>query len=361
MSIVRPVGGLSLGHWPNFFAAIPAFASLSMSATAHKVALVFRAPKTGTLDSFEFRISAVANVPDNGLRLSFQSLDASADPDGVIDQFRNITSGITVDTWMIPPGPITSDGTDTGVKRTVVVGELLACVVDFVSFVASDSVTLTTLNLGVTYVKNDGLIPYTDHFSTAWSKSPAIMCVALKYSDGYYPISESVAPILTLNQRNVFDTGSTPDERALRFQVPFECEMDGVFLRYDQDGVCDIILYDAADSVLSTSSIVAAARESSTAGNIFIPIAPIILDANTTYRIAIKPTTVTDVTAFDYTVNSNALLAAMYGGIEWYSSTRVDGGSWTDITNERPFIMPHISGIETGGAGGGEHSHTFLG
>jgi hypothetical protein len=51
--------------------------TFQINASGELVAMVFRAPKTGNLSRFEAYIGAASNVPDNGLRFSFQDVDLS--------------------------------------------------------------------------------------------------------------------------------------------------------------------------------------------------------------------------------------------------------------------------------------------
>jgi hypothetical protein len=46
-------------------------------------------------------------------------------------------------------------------------------------------------------------------------------------------------------------------------------------------------------------------------------------------------------------------LQAHIGGTEWYLSSRVNGGAWTDTTTRRPMLWPYISAIDDGAGGGG--------
>ena len=98
--------------------AAPAFVGLTIDGAAEKVAVFFQVPKTGTLDAFEFRLGTVTQAPTNGLRCSFQDLSATTGfPDGTQDQYRDVTSGLTQDTWIVPE---TSQTTEKTAGRGVV-------------------------------------------------------------------------------------------------------------------------------------------------------------------------------------------------------------------------------------------------
>src|SRR5262245_35066085 len=168
-----------------------------IDAAAEKDAFIFEAPKAGTLDMFEFSLGAVTQAPTNGLKCSFQDVSGSTgDPDGVIDQFRTVTGGLSAGAW-VAPGLITSDGTDTGTKRAVAKGDLLACVIEFASFSAGDSLSLNTITASRDSINQR---PYPDYFTAAWAKfASAIPVMALKYSDGTYAHVPGLVAHKTIN------------------------------------------------------------------------------------------------------------------------------------------------------------------
>ena len=126
---------------------LPSFANMTLNASGDKVAYVIAAPKAGDIEAVGFRVGTVGNNPDNGVRVSLQTVDlATGSANGTQSQFRDHTSALSSNTW-IETGRITSDGTDTGTRRTVAHGELFAIDFDFVSFVASDSFQISNLSI----------------------------------------------------------------------------------------------------------------------------------------------------------------------------------------------------------------------
>lgn len=347
------------GLWypPPLVSALSALslATTTLNAATEKFATIFRVPRTGTLDTCEFRIGTVTNNPDNGLRISFQTVDAAGLPDGVQDQFRTIAGPFASASW-VTPGLITSDGTDTGTKRSVTAGELIAVVIEFESFVALDSINIDRLVLS----GSDG-IGEAEYFSLeditgAWVKITAttdagLQALALKYAtDGYVNIYEQVYPAETYLSTS-YNSGSTPDERAMRFQVPITCVCDGAWVRIDADGDVDIVLYDNADVVLATATIDASQRAQTLGMDFVVRWAGVTLTANTTYRLSVRPSTVTSVTLYRFETEDNARMQAAPAGSQFYESSRTDAGAWTDTDNQRPFAGLHISQLDNGAAG----------
>lgn len=365
---ITNVGPFTVPNWfyhsADGLATTDAFSFGRMNASGDKISFIVRAPKAGTLNRFVFHLKAVGNNPDNGLRASFQTVDTSTGhPDGTQDQYRDITGTLTA-TFQVP-GLMTSDGTDTGSKRTVALGEPIACVIDFVNFVASDSVD-------VSWFSSSGFNALSDrsHYMDEASdgsygiRSDSTPCIALEYDDGTYAVWDNGTSI-GVPEITTFASNSNPDERALRFEMPYECQLTGVMLQIDADAAVDVVLYDAASSVIDTISFTAALRSNVDPGfyMAYWPNGPHILDADTEYKISVKPTTTTSIRIINRLFPSSAYLASTPEGVEWYQATRVDGGSWSTDQTRRPVIHLMIDGIEltvTGG-GGGATSRTFVG
>jgi hypothetical protein len=165
-------------------------------------------------------------------------------------------------------------------------------------------------------------------------------------------------PISAFNSITSFASNTTPDERGLRFQVPFACEMDLAWVGIDVDANCDIKLYDASDVVLKTWNLDSDRRFATNWYIGYLPTDPIALAANVTYRLTALPTTTTNVAFRDFDVSTNAHLGGIEGGIEMYHTQRTDAGAWTDTTTKRPWMGIRISGVDTGSVAG--DSYQFL-
>lgn len=328
--------------------SIPAFGAFTLSASAHKTAAVVVAPYTGTLDWFEYPVGTVSNNPDNGLRSSFQSLTGAspATPDGTQSQYRDITGTFSSNSWAVPPGPMTDDGTDTGVKRSVTRGAAFACVIEYVNFVTGDSIQLRNL-VAPTGMALQSI--YYLSFTAAWTAvNNRYPIIGLKYSDGAYYQIPYMLPAVAFNT-HAFNSSSTPDERAHRFQVPVPRRISGVYLYVDADNAFDLVLYDAGGSTLTTATVPVAVRYSTSPQWWYIPFpTPVEVAANTTYRASVKPTTTSNIVVYSMDVNSNALLGMVGTGTETYVSTRTDAGPWTDVMTQQLFMHLMFDGEENG-------------
>lgn len=325
----------------------------AITASGHKFAYIISVPKTGTLDWFEYRAGTVTTFPGNGLRLSFQDLDASGNPDGSVDQFCVISSAFANDAWVIPPNVMTDDGTSGGVKRSVTGGQLLACVVDF-------NPTYTTGSMNQMAITNTNRLiaglPYVDLNTGAWTKSTSSPIMALKYDDGTYPPLGYVWPLKVYTTVS-FNNASTPDERGMLVNLPITVEVGGVWLDADTDGDFDLVVYDSGGSVLTSASVDKDARSSDVFGITHVQFAPVTLTAATDYRVVVKPTSGTSLTVAYVDVESAARLEVLWGHQGCAYTERTDGGAWTNTATRHPVMGLLLTGIEAtgGGSPGGAH------
>lgn len=318
-------------------------AALAMDAAGEKVAFIFTIPKSGTLDTVEIQFGTVTTAKD--LKVSFQDVSlVNGDPDGNIDQFRVIPLASISSGGVAETGLITSDGTDTGTKRSVTQGDKIAIVIAF------DSLTGNLIVRGAvkdTRAWISGLV-YADLFETAWVKTVIVAPnFTLKYSDGSFAYIPGVIPSSNLSQTTINNTAA--DELGIKFQVPFKCKISGAIASIDLDGDADIILYDASDNILESVSLDKDVRPDANPGY-FAAIfdTEVELSINTVYRLVVKPTSVTNVIVRDIRVSSAARMDSVPGGQNFHRTFRQNAGAWTDTTTERPYISLLITALDDG-------------
>ena len=341
----------------------PGFTTHALDASGESVIVVFEVPKDGTLDKFEFLLGTVTQAPANGLKCSFQDVSVAATPataDGTPDQYRVVTSGLTTNTW-VAPGLMTSDGTDTGVKRTVTKGQLLALKVEFESFSASDSLQIRFLNnANAAQSLTEGLFPYN---LANGAVMHGRMIVVLKYNDGtYWNVGGDFFPYSAINSHSVA-SNTTPDEVGNAITFPTGQLASGVWFTVTPTGNFDLVVYDDASNVLATIShnlnLKVAAFTAAGVGRRFTT--NLELAAGSLYRVAIKPSTTTALTAYSGDVAAAAIMNAMDLGEDCYWTQRTDGGSWTDTTTRRAMCGFIIAGGEEAGGGGVQQARSMTG
>lgn len=345
-SIAGPVS------FPNFYTADildTSSTQLVMDASGEKIAVMFRVPKTGTLNGCGFRIGNSTQIPSSGVRVSFQDRNAATGfPDGTQDQYRVVT-GMSANTW-VEPGLVTSDGTDGGSKRSVTAGDLMCIVIEFESFAASDVIRLAVTNANGTPFLHPGFALYT----SSWAGTARAGCVALIYSDGSYvnPMPFGLPPASAITTTNV-SSSTTPDEVALIFVPSVPMSVCGAWILVDLDANADLVLYDSGGSTLASVSLDAEDRRGTARGTITALFSSTVdLSAGSTYRLAFKPSTTTNDALAYYDVTSTAAMGACEGGADWHWSQRTDAGSWTETNTRRPFIGLLIDKFSDGAGGG---------
>lgn len=361
MAIVTIPGGLLFPPIPCFNGIQALMFLGSGGIGTHRASFIFRVPKTGTLDKFEYM--GGGSVGSCDAKLSFQDVDVTTgDPDGSIDQYRVIAPVSSSVGWVVP-GLMTDNGTDGGNKRSVTRGDWLACVIQFDTFPGGVGFTVDAQTLNANAQNLSGSAYCSLYDGSNWSKTGvgAVPIIALKYDDGnYYHIHPNVYP-MSVQTAQTYNTGSSPDEYAMRFQVPFACEVDGCWFRgILGSGGADLVLYDSGSSVLQTISLDKDIVESNSRDTGHWHRFPTVqaLSANTTYRLALKPTSGSNTQLQIVTVNAAGHLRAWEGGTECYLSERTDAGAWTDTTTKRPYMGLTLTGVDTS-SGGGEHSYVF--
>lgn len=324
-----------VGVWPFQPQAI-ATISVTLDASAEKCAAVFRVGKAGDIHKIHFYVESNSGTQD--VRASLQDVSLTdGHPDGTADQSGTVS--------------VSSTGWKTvtlGADRTVAVDDLLAAVVDFNSY-TSGNINVAAGNTP------EWLHTYVDHFTAAWAKQDRVPTVALEYSDGSF--GETLGLFSVRIGDVTIQTGTTPDEVAARFRLPFPVQVAGLAcLTRAIAGTPQMILYNDASSALATAAAQDPDTLRSTSGwTAFRFSSSISLTANTWYRAAFKPTTAADVRPVYGDAVSAAALDQMPGGQDFYWSQRTDAGSWTDTTTRRPMIALLLDAFDdgTGGAGGG--------
>jgi len=371
MSLITVPGG---GYWPPLryhTEALAAPSGTSLNAAAKKLAYLIHAPRQGILDQFEIRTASTSLIAvGSSIKFSFQNVNTGADPcepDGSIDQFRNVSGAVAVGNSWIAPGLITSDGTDTGTKRNVNRNELLALCLEFQTFTAADAFDLAYATIRATVPDGRAFRHFPAEMfydGSAWSRvtANAPLILALKYSDGIYARISPENPPIKTGLSTAFNNGSATDEIGARLRRPYPTRVDGAWILSNlvvSAGAFDVVLYDEDGTTeLTVASIDTDQALATGAEVLLIPFSTEFeLAKDTYYRLAIRPSTGTSTRYRGIAVESEAHMAALPGGADWHRTSRVDAGAWTETPTEHPLMGLHSTAVEeldsSGGGGGG--------
>lgn len=332
----------------------------TLDASGEYVAWIIQAPKTGTIDRIHFYAGTVTADGD-GLRCRIETLSPTANtPSGTLvggsSEVTHTTT--TANSWnrgTAGLGAAVTRGDSIAVKLLSPAGTTFNGVIR-AKFDQNKGPGLDPANFLVPYIIN--AIP------TAAAVSPGAMAFALEYNDGSIPYVEAAIPASAVTSTS-FNSTSTPDERGNLFQTPVPMRVIGVYHQIVPGGAnqtCDIVLYDNGGSALGTIALdLDHYRLASASSSIHYFSSAISLAANTNYRLVIKPTVTSSMSATQYALDTSAgttaLREAGVSGTTWQLTTRTDAGAWTDTPDTIACIGLIVDqfddGASAGGSGGG--------
>lgn len=311
---------------------------VTLSASGHKAALIFRAPKTGSITDLMFGTRNVTTGATVDLRLETVSA-TDGFPTGTL-QATNTNAAVVVDS---ADDNVVKTGTLTA-SATVTKGDVLALVI------VNDSVSPGTMIIAAE-ARTTHNFPYSASITTAsWGKSQANIIAGVKYSDGKcYPLHGVL--LATATNAPSFNSGSTPDERGFKFQLPFSARVTGAWAQgIIGSGDADLVLYDSSDAVIASTSI----DHDQTCGFsgdlalLYFAASP-TLSANTDYRLVLKPTSATNVSITELALADATHRGAYDGGDAFQFTSRTDAGAWTDSPLTWPMLGLIIDAVNSGG------------
>jgi hypothetical protein len=171
--------------------------------------------------------------------------------------------------------------------------------------------------------------------------------MVLVYSDGSYVVPDGSYTRSFADSIN-FNSGSNPNERGMRFQFPVTVSVSGCWILLARSAEVDIKVYDANNNTLATVALDPDLQLTNSGDYHQILFStPLIFRADRTYRIAVKPTTNSNITFYEAVFASSELRkASPPNNLDWYSTTRLNSGVWTDSSTKKPWIGFFIAGIE---------------
>ena len=317
-----------------------------LDATTDRVAVVFAIPKTGNLVSIMFSTRTVTTSQSIDMRL--ETVDATnGNPSGTL-YHANATASVASPTSNTVYEPAFT-------AFAVTAGDMVAAVIQFTS---------TAGNLQIhahNQFFNSVRIPYGVYNLTgSYAKDTSVaMNILLKYDDGLYYEVGVLPPLANLGSAVTvaYNSGSTTNERGIKFQVPAPVRVCGAWLNAygATGGTYDVVLYDSDGSTVVTSVSFDGDIQagSNGAGYIYVRFNTTkVLTINTYYRLTLKPTNTTNVTLTEYTFSSTAHMDAVSGGSNFHRTVKTSG-SWVDTTTVRSWIGLVVDQFDNGAGGGG--------
>lgn len=342
--------------------ASPGFTStLLIDATGEKIAFCGRVwwpnrQATRNIRRVGFLFGTIVKAGGSALTISLQDVNLAAgppiQPDGTQDQtvaITNADAAFATDTWY-RSGVLSVD-------RSVAFGELLSVVLEYdgAGRLGVDSVILKGLTADVAGHHHQASSVL---FTTGWTVVTVTPNIILEFDDGTFGTLSGSFPCSALGTI-AYNSGSTPDENCLEGSFPFPCKVDGALIPFlpgaGGAAAADIVAYDGTTAITNgTVSIDPQAVEATnTQRQLDVTFgAELTFAANTIYRLAVKPTTVNNVTVYFFDVADANHLTCHDGGIAFVLNSRTDAGAWgTATATRRIFGGWRISSLDDGVGG----------
>jgi hypothetical protein len=293
------------------------------------------------------------------VRVGVQDMDATdttlpGQPDGTFDVYDDLVGGTDTITALTTQTTTMSSG-----SKTLNHGDLIAVVFDMTSEdgVATDSVLVQ----GWSCQGTAGLPRVNTFAAAAWSSQNQYPIVILEMDDGTLGILDGAFPVFHSNGNNItYNSGSSPNEYGLIFQVPFPCKIDAVRLL----GTCangsadgEIVVYSdplGTPSAMHTHTVDASYHGSTSQRSMTFAFgSEVELAANTNYGVTFKPTTANNVTLGRWDVNTTPdKLLQLIGGSNVKQVSRASG-AFTESASFVPMLDVRITSLSDGAGGAG--------
>jgi hypothetical protein len=293
-------------------------ANYTLNATNTRLGQVFGVGRAGTVTHLCFRVRTVTSAQT--LRVGLYTVDAAGNPTSTL------YGGSAYATQATPAADTQYEVDIT--DATMTLGDQVAFVVEWDG---------TQGDLGISVYGQGRTIDSTlSRYTSSWqTKARARLSFSLKYSDGSY-----WAPypfIHTTTARTFNASTAVADEYALKVTMPFTCRAVGLWsLPHFTSGTnaYDFVLYEGTTVRATRANYDSDVMNNGELFHAFFS-TPYTLNAGTTYYLAAKPNTTTNIQFYTPTLGSAAHLETFPAGVAAYADRRLDGGNWlNDIQTE---------------------------
>lgn len=341
--------------WPWYTSAnVFTPSTLTIDAADEIAGGVFTISKAGTVVRVHFCTSTVTTGADVDVRL--ETLDASGQNSGTLfGTNTNVTQTIADandNTWF-------RTNTLTG-SATVAVGDKIAVLVKN----PSSSFGNMQIRRGVASPGTTGYPYSVGPLVTNKNDLQTPLICALEYNDGSFATPFLTLPIQTASTVTA-NTGTNPDEIATIFTPTFKMRAAGASFKAATAAGADyrVQIYEDGNNTPIASLPRDGDHTTNTASRDHFDFftTPVELDAGTTYRLALLPTTANSVTVPYFEVSSSylGLLDCLPGGQAMHysarnrtSTTDPDAAAWSQTTNRRLGLGLVLDQLDDGAGGG---------
>lgn len=335
------------GPTPNIAASNLTFSSTLLDASGEQAAAVFQIPFTGTIAKIGFATGTVTK--GDTMKVGIYAVSATTgDPDTSTAYGGMVAGTVAV-----------ADGDDNvwklctlGTNCSATKGDLVAVVIEFNSFTATDSLNIQ--RFASTSLAEQGPAYSDNNTGGAWAKSGGWPCITLEYSGAVYYSIAGVLPAYAITARS-YNTGAANDEGGNIFTIPFKCTCAGAYFCGGVVGGLTVKLYDTDGSTVLASTALDKDQQVATSNGIhYVQFASsITLTAASTYRITILAAGASSEVLYDTDIDTTAAMGGYPGGTNVFYTTRDGGGAWSNTATRRAWIGLLIDQLDDGASTGG--------
>lgn len=331
----------------------------NLTALNHKVAFVgdfFHKDKTGSKNITKVHTRIGSNTSFSGTLTGYvQGVSTTsgppANPDG------STTSGATFGTVTAATWQTTGTFSTPYVAS---VGDRLAVVLEITAFTSGSIAPASGLSgLGAVSGFAHAVQSITNP-ATTWSASSVnfIPNILLECDDGTFGTIGGCFVASAVGTVAYNSATAAADEYALEMSFPFPVKVSGCWALVNFGTSADFSFVLAGVSTQTKSIDYNQSAISGFGRYVFAHFAaPVQLNANTTYRLSLRPDTTNSVTISYFDVSSASHLQAHQFGEAWCQADRVDGGAWGKTNSNsgarRPMMGVIVSAFDDGTGGGG--------
>lgn len=298
-------------------------------------------------------------------RVGIQGVNTSgpvAQPNGTWGAYAAITTAANSspvlssdDQWI--------EAVPTSGSSTLSEGDLIAVVFDFVTRAGSDSINIATGIAG-----HPAILPTTNAYvgTPAWQTSAASGAgqfpnVVITFSDGTLGTIDGIYTLGTAAALT-WNSSSTPDERGMIFQVPFDCKIDALWCHLrtvDATSDCTLKLSSSPTSgrtPLASVSLDAAQLGAAATDGIAVArlASEVALSANTDYCVSLLATGAGNIRFTGQTLGAATHRCFFPGGTTLQSATAKSGADFASASSTLMFpIGVRLSQVQGNSAPGG--------
>lgn len=285
------------------------------------------------------------------LRIGIQDVAATGLEDGTYDVRGDLVGG----TDTITANVVMSTAMETG-SKTIAHGDLIAVVIEMTARGGADSVV-------VGKGSSNGLVPYgTADVGSGPVRNAQLPAFTIEFDDGTVGWFTASSFVSLVEASPALNTGTTPDEVALIFRLPFPAQVAGLLLAVTSVAAADdfegILYTDPLGTPAAAHTLTQDSDLTSAAGALWDrPLSSLYsVTADTDYAVALRPTTANSInyTRLNFNTSNGVLRKPTMLGTNWSLGTRSNQtGAFTPDTTILPLFGVWLASFDDAVSTGG--------